>query len=190
MKRSHRPEAVCLMIAALALSVATFPVHASSARGEAPSPPAPKQERWLYLSCPSLETEQVVPPARGDGGGSAEVSLMIESRVLEWSIHYARLSGVPIAVGFFGPAGKGQVGTLQIPIAREKIDAAAVEDTEGHALRGKAVLSPAQMEDLIAGRWYVNVSTSAQPAGEVRAQLLECDRKVSTSFRWFKFWPF
>ena len=36
---------------------------------------------------------------------------------------------------------------------------------------GEAVITPAQGEELLSGRWYVNVHTSNNPAGEIRGQV-------------------
>ena len=39
-------------------------------------------------------------------------------------------------------------------------------------LQGSATLTDAQAADLMAGRWYVNIHTAANPNGEIRGQLL------------------
>jgi hypothetical protein len=38
-------------------------------------------------------------------------------------------------------------------------------------IKGSAVLTAAQAADLMAGKWYVNVHTAANPGGEVRGQV-------------------
>ena len=38
-------------------------------------------------------------------------------------------------------------------------------------IKGKEVLTPEQMADLQAGKWYFNVHTKANPGGEIRGQL-------------------
>ena len=38
-------------------------------------------------------------------------------------------------------------------------------------IKGKATLTPAQVADLMAGRYYVNLHTAKNPGGEIRAQL-------------------
>ncbi len=38
--------------------------------------------------------------------------------------------------------------------------------------KGSAKLTDAQMTDLEAGKWYVNVHTKANPGGEIRGQVM------------------
>ena len=38
-------------------------------------------------------------------------------------------------------------------------------------IEGTATLTEAQMADLVAGRWYANLHTAANPGGEIRGQV-------------------
>ncbi len=38
-------------------------------------------------------------------------------------------------------------------------------------ISGKATLTAAQVADLTAGRWYVNLHTAKNPGGEIRGQV-------------------
>jgi hypothetical protein len=59
----------------------------------------------------------------------------------------------------------GKNGGVVIPIFA---GAAATSPFEG-----TAVLTDAQASDLLAGRWYVNVHTEANKAGEIRGQVVK-----------------
>jgi hypothetical protein len=37
---------------------------------------------------------------------------------------------------------------------------------------GRATLTPAQAADLLSGKWYVSIETSAHPRGEIRGQMM------------------
>jgi hypothetical protein len=39
-------------------------------------------------------------------------------------------------------------------------------------VQGRAVLTAAQAADLLAGKWYVNLHTAANPGGELRGQVI------------------
>lgn len=127
---------------------------------------------WFFAEC-SLGTEDVVPTSpTGDAGGSMAGTLTLATGTFEWRVNYARLSGPATLAGFYGPAAKGSVGPLAIQLPPHS---AAVQHNPGPGagfeLTGRSRLTPAQMADLMAGLWYVGISTRAWPAGEVRGQI-------------------
>jgi hypothetical protein len=40
-------------------------------------------------------------------------------------------------------------------------------------IKGTVTLTDAQMADVMAGKWYANVHTAANPAGEIRGQMIK-----------------
>jgi hypothetical protein len=55
----------------------------------------------------------------------------------------------------------GENAGVVVPLANP---ASAVEST--------ATLTDAQAADMLAGKWYINVHTAANPGGEIRGQLM------------------
>ena len=102
-----------------------------------------------------------VPAIRTDGAGMVEANLAPGSNVLMWKITYSGLSGPATAAHFHGPAMAGQNAPVVMPISAPLAS----------PITGSATLTTSQAADLIAGKWYVNLHTAANPNGEVRGQV-------------------
>lgn len=108
-----------------------------------------------------LAGAQEVPPTQSAGKGQLRATLDTTTSQLRWEVTYSGLSGPLTAGHFHGPAMKtdnagvaiGFKGGLDSPIM------------------GEATLTPVQMGDLMAGKWYVNLHTAMNPKGEIRGQL-------------------
>lgn len=103
-----------------------------------------------------------VPSNSSTGSGTLEASLDKDSRVLSYTIRYSGLSGPVQAAHFHGPASAGKNAGPALPLAGSLLS----------PIMGRATLSATQAADLQAGKWYINLHTSAHPDGEVRGQLL------------------
>jgi hypothetical protein len=103
-----------------------------------------------------------VPPTNSSGTGSLEATLDKQTNMLSWSVKYSGLSGPATAAHFHGPAIAGESAGVALPIAG-KLDS---------PIKGEATLTPEQTADLLAGKWYVNVHTAADPNGEIRGQVV------------------
>jgi CHRD domain len=103
-----------------------------------------------------------IPSNSSMGKGTVEAMFNKETAVLTWTVTYSGLSGPATAAHFHGPAPAestagvvlGFKGSVESPI------------------KGMATLTPEQSKDLLAGKWYVNIHTKANPGGEVRAQVI------------------
>ena len=103
-----------------------------------------------------------VPPTQTEAKGNLQGTLDKGSRVLTWTLAVSGLSGPPTGAHFHGPALPG-----------ENADAAAPITVTGQPTdNGVMTLTARQMDDLLAGRWYVNVLTAANPSGEIRGQIM------------------
>lgn len=109
-----------------------------------------------------LSGSSEVPPAAGGGSGTLQATLDKQTRVLTWSLTIAGLSGPVTAAHFHGPAMAGENAGVAAPMV------VGLKSPDN----GVVTLSTAQMEDLLAGKWYVNVHTASHPNGEIRGQVM------------------
>lgn len=108
----------------------------------------------------TLSSAAEVPPNASTATGSLQGSYNKDSRQLTWKLVYNGLSGPATMAHFHGPAMAGQNAGVALGIA----NVASASD-------GSATLNDAQAADLLAGKWYVNVHTAANPGGEIRGQV-------------------
>jgi hypothetical protein len=109
----------------------------------------------------AMNAASEVPPNMTRGSGLAEAWLNRDTNVLKYKITYNGLSGPATAGHFHGPAAAGANAGVVLPFANAE-----------SPIEGQATLTPAQAADLIAGKWYANIHTAANPGGEIRGQML------------------
>ena len=102
------------------------------------------------------------PPKQTAGTGDALASLDTTSKVLTYTVTFEGLSGPATAAHFHGPAAAGANAGVAVPIGGKGPTS---------PVHGTATLTDAQIKDLEAGMWYVNVHTAANPGGEIRGQV-------------------
>ncbi len=102
-----------------------------------------------------------VPASNSNGSGTLSANLDKTTRVLSWTVTYSGLSGPATAGHFHGPAATGQNAGVALPFT------GSLESP----IRGTATLTPAQMDAVMNGNWYVNLHTAANPGGEIRGQV-------------------
>jgi hypothetical protein len=106
-----------------------------------------------------LSATQEVPPTDSKGKGSLTATFDTDSKKLTWKGSYSDLSG-PATAAHFHTGEKGKNGGIAVPIAPAT-----------SPLEGSATLNDQQVADLMGGKWYVNVHTAANKAGEIRGQM-------------------
>lgn len=146
---------------------------------DATSGASPKSlPEWITVEC-SLQTEEVVPGHTGKAGGSMFGTLTLATGALRWRVNYARLSGPATLAGFYGPAAQGRNGPLVIELPpHNRAERHGTGPEAGYELTGTSTLTQAQVADVVAGLWYLSVSTAAWPAGEVRGQISRSNARV------------
>ena len=106
------------------------------------------------------------PNAVATGGGGAGL-LSLEGNTLFFNLTYSNLSAAATAAHIHGPATTAQSSPVAVDLSAYHVGAFG---THG-AFAGSVVLTPDQRDLVLNGLAYVNVPTSAQPAGEIRGQL-------------------
>lgn len=101
-----------------------------------------------------------VPPVASNASGTAELNLNKQINELSWTVTYSGLSGPATGAHFHGPAMAGANAGVVVPMTGSLTS----------PIRGTASLTAAQAADLMAGKWYVNLHTAANPNGEIRGQ--------------------
>lgn len=129
------------------------------------APPAPVDVPTVPSSLSTLTTRldaaAAVPPTRSVGSGQLDALYDANTRLFRWKASWTGLSGQITGVQFHGPASASQVGPAVM----------VWPGPFGPTYEGRATLTPQQAAELLEGLWYVNVSTSVYPSGEVRGQL-------------------
>jgi CHRD domain len=110
-----------------------------------------------------LDGKSEVPPTASTGSGAADLDYDPASKKLSWKLTYTGLSGAPKAAHFHGPAEAGKNAGVVV----------AIPGATSSPAEGSATLTDAQAADLEAGKLYINVHTEANPAGEIRGQVMK-----------------
>jgi hypothetical protein len=109
----------------------------------------------------TLDGKSEVPPNASAGTGTADIDYDAASKKLSWKLTYSGLSGPATAAHFHGPAEPGKNAGVAV----------AIPNATQTPAEGSATLTDAQAADLMAGNYYVNVHTAANPGGEIRGQV-------------------
>ena len=108
----------------------------------------------------SLAGKDEVPPTASTGTGSIEATFDPATKKLTWKGSYSGLTGPETMAHFHGPAAPGANAGVVVPV-----------DAKSSPFEGSATLTDEQAADLMAGKWYFNVHTAQNKAGEIRGQM-------------------
>jgi hypothetical protein len=111
----------------------------------------------------TMDGKSEVPPNSSAGTGTADIDYDPATKKLSWRVTYSGLTGPATAAHFHGPAEAGKNGGVAVPIP----------NIASSPAEGSATLTDAQAADLLAGKYYVNVHTAANPGGEIRGQVVK-----------------
>lgn len=107
-----------------------------------------------------LKGSNEVPPNTSTGSGTADATFDTDTKFLTYTITYSGLTGPAMGAHFHGPSEAGKNAGIALPFKSAQ-----------SPIQGTATLNDAQAADLLAGKWYANVHTAANPGGELRGQM-------------------
>lgn len=110
----------------------------------------------------ALSGASEVPANSTKGTGTLTATFDTTSKKLSWKGTYSGLTG-PATAAHFHAGDPGKNGAVVIPVFQ---GAEAKSPFEG-----SAVLTDAQAQELLAGKWYFNIHTAANKGGEIRGQV-------------------
>jgi len=109
-----------------------------------------------------LKGSNEVPPNSSPASGTAEATLDTTSKLLTYTITYKDLTGPALGAHFHGPVEAGKNAGIVLPFKSVQ-----------SPIQGSATLTDQQAADLLAGKWYANIHTAANPGGELRGQMVK-----------------
>jgi|SRR5215469_4484177 len=123
----------------------------------------------IFAICGAAQAEQMKfaanlaagPGVSSSGKGTATATLDTATKTLTWDVEYSGLSGPVTAAHLHGPADAGKDAGVVVPFT----------GSLASPIKGSATLTDAQISQLEAGKWYVNLHTAANKGGEIRGQL-------------------
>src|SRR6202171_4398480 len=103
----------------------------------------------------TLNGKSEVPANSSAATGNADIDYDAATKKLTWKLTYSGLSGAATAAHFHGPAEAGKNAGVAV----------AIPNASSSPAEGSATLTDAQAADLMAGKYYINVHTAANPGG-------------------------
>jgi hypothetical protein len=109
----------------------------------------------------TMNSASEVPPKTSAGSGDMLGTLDTATKNFTYTVTFQGLTGPATAAHFHGPAAAGANAGVVVPLG----------NAPTNPITGSKPLTDAQIADLMAGKWYVNVHTAANPGGEIRGQV-------------------
>jgi hypothetical protein len=117
----------------------------------------------------ALDGKSEVPATTSPATGDLLATLDTVTKTLSFTLTFQGLTGPATAAHFHGPAAAGAAAGVAVGIGKDVASPTT----------GKVTLTDAQMKDLMAGKWYVNIHTDANKGGEIRGQVVKATEVVA-----------
>jgi len=127
----------------------------------------------------TLTGSQETPPNTSTATGTGTEMLDTTTDLFTWTVMWSGLSA-PFTAAHFHMAPPGVPGPVQVDLSAIGTLTLGGGGTSGSST-GSTTLTSTQVADVLAGLWYVNVHTSAFPAGEIRGQLTATPEPATTA---------
>ena len=133
------------------------------------------QAATIHLSA-DLKASSEVPAKDSAGTGTLTATLNTATNEFKYHVEFSGLTGPAVAAHFHGPATAGANARPQLPITNPTCHLAVERMCQiTSPIDGIATLTTEQAKELVDGKWYFNLHTSANPGGEIRGQILKSE---------------
>jgi hypothetical protein len=117
----------------------------------------------------TLNGKSEVPATTSPATGELLATLDTATKTLTYTLTFQGLTGPATAAHFHGPAAASAAAGVAVAIGKDLAS----------PMTAKVTLTDAQMKDLMAGQWYVNIHTDANKGGEIRGQVVKATEVVA-----------
>ncbi|MFV0680200.1 MAG: CHRD domain-containing protein [Ottowia sp.] len=142
--------------------VVVRPAPAPATPVPAPVEPQPQQNEMVAFKA-ALSGLNAVPMAETRAQGELVAVFNRRTGLLRWRLTFSQLSGPVKRGNFHSPAMSDEVAAPVLSMGRNFVS----------PYEGRAMLTKRQQANLLAGQWYVNLTTERFPTGELRGQMIE-----------------
>ncbi len=159
----------------LGLGAATLLAGASAiAIAQTPAPATPEDPFVTETTAThhaELTGANEVPAVTTAATGEAWILIDPQNNSVRWYVTYEGLTGPATGAPIHGPAGEGENADVIIDLGTGD-----TVDRYNSPIEGETTgLTAEQIAQAEAGQWYVNIHTEANPAGEIRGQVVVKD---------------
>jgi hypothetical protein len=130
--------------------------------GFRPGTETPVAEAAIYVLNVTMVGQQESPPVSSDGHATAHFTFNDATRVLTYSVWVQGISPGLVTAAHIHRGAAGVNGPIVYTLSA----------TAFSSVSGSITLTPEDVADLTAGRFYANVHSVANPGGFARAQML------------------
>jgi hypothetical protein len=147
------------MLAAVLALVAAFAVGGSAIASDSAKPSPKMVKKYSAALNVGQETGAIKSAKRGASG---RFTATLNGTTLTYTLTFTHLTGPATAAHIHGPAGRHVAAGVLVALCGPCTSPAG----------GTATLTQAQIDQMNAGKTYVNVHTAKNPNGEIRGQIV------------------